>query len=358
MTDEARDLKADLAAAWDQQDNHEEVDEPTPTSVDMPEAEPANDGEEGVPHETDDERPPAAEKEGEAGEKPEKPARSKKPDDEPKADAEGHSLDTPPRGLTATQREAWKDTPKEIREAMHKRSEDYSEGIKKYAQKARNADIMEQVLTPHRQLFATNNATPPQLVGQLLQTASVLQMGTPHQKAGLVANMVKQFGIDINTLDSALVGENSAPAQESSELDRRLQERLRPLEEQLSQYRQRDMSLEQQRQAEINDEIQRFAQDPQNEFYRDVRGEMADWLDMASKNGREMSLKEAYDRACQNNPEIAKVLQSRKATEAVRRKRPAASSVHGTRGGSGSSGGEPKSVRDALINAMEGEDRI
>lgn len=346
-----RSLMEDLADAFDSQENVDEVREPTPTEVLRSE-------EDENGHETED-RPAEPEETHAADADPDRERDPRGEQREP-AEEEGEGapdrLAEPPRGLTAAQREAWKNTPKEIREAMHKRSEDYSNGIQKYASQAKKGDLMDQVFQPYRQLFAMNSVEPPQLVNQLLQTASVLQMGTPAQKAGLVANMVKQFGVDIHALDSALAGEAPKEGPESK-FEQMLQQRLAPLQQKLQQYEQRDLSQQQQEQAQINSEIQQFAADPKNEFFADVREDMADWLELASKRGQTMTLREAYDRACRNHPEIAKIIEARQASGTVERKRRASVSVSGSPGGSPGVGA-PKDLRGALEAAIDGAGRL
>jgi len=336
MTEEARSIADDLRASFDAQDNAEEVAEPTPQLVitdDEPESAPAaveedSEAEEATP---EGDEPEAAESEADAGE------------------GETTDVDEPPRGLTATQREAWKNTPKEIREAMHKRSEDYSEGIKRYAAQAKKGDTMDQVFTPYRQLFAMNNVQPPVLMDQLLQTASILQLGTPAQKANLLANMAKQFAVDIGQLDDALAGEpvSEAPADPQ----------IQALQREIMQLRQGQQQVQQQSTRAVQEEVDRFASDPKNEFYRDVREDMADWMDLAAKRGKAMTLDEAYQKACENHPDVKRVLDARRAASTVGRKREAASSVHGTPSG-GSSKPAGNDIRSQLEWAIDHVGRL
>ena len=241
------------------------------------------------------------------------------------------SLDTPPKGLSLEAREAWKDTPESVRKEIAKREADYEKGIVQYAQQAKRAEGMDRALQPYQQLFQMNGGAS-QMLPNLLQTASLLQMGTPQQKAETAANIIKQFGIDIKALDSALVGQ--APPQEvqqQSQLDQMLNQKLAPLQQQLQQYQQREHQQVQQFQAQIGQNLQEFA--AQNEFYNDVALDMADLMEMAAKRNRDMSLDEAYNIACAQHPTIGKIMADRKASQDVGKRRRAASSIHGTQGG-------------------------
>ena len=61
--------------------------------------------------------------------------------------------------------------------------------------------------------------------------------------------------------------------------------------------------------------------DSQNEFYNDVRSDMADLLDMAANRGRQMSMQDAYNTACAAHPQISKVMAGRQAQQSVQQKK-------------------------------------
>lgn len=271
------------------------------------------------------------------------------PDIEP---SDTNSLDIAPKSLSPAAREAWKNTPKEIREAFAKRDEDYNKGIEQHFTNAKRAEQMDRTLQPFAQYMQMNGG-PGESIKGLLQTGSMLQMGSPQQKAQIVAQLIGQFGVDIQSLDNLLVG--SAPTQESqqnSQMEQMLNQRLQPLQDQLGQYQQRDQQQYQQQQEQVGSEIQRFANDPKNEFYNDVSMRMADELDLAAKSGRKLGLPEAYDLAVRANPEIFKIVQAREAAKNLGNKRRAATSIHGTPQGS-SAGASSPSIRGAIETAWD-----
>ena len=98
------------------------------------------------------------------------------------------------------------------------------------------------------------------------------------------------------------------------------------------------------------------------EFINDVRMDMADLIDMRAKHGETMSLEDAYHRACAMNPQIAEILEQRKAREAltdskntIQSKRNAASSLHRPRVGVSAANGS-LSMRDTIAAAWDGQD--
>ena len=320
-------LMDDLAAAWDSA----ETEEVETDGIDSEQQELSEESAPDEPPRSEGESEPAAELE-------------LVQDDTLDTPSEQDESDKPPVGLSPAAREAWKDTPESVRSEIAKREKDYENGIMKYAENAKRAEGMDRVLQPFNQLFAMNGG-PAQTLPGLLQTASILQMGAPQQKAKMVADLIKQFGVDIGTLDSMLVGE--APQQNPEDqvskiVDQRMQQFIQQQQE----------AQNRQQMGVVNSEIEQFSTDPKNEFYRDVRGDMADLLDLAAKRGQSMSLSDAYQKACAMNPQISQILASRTSSQSAAQKRSAASSISGSPGGPGGSP-EAQDIRSALELAWD-----
>ena len=260
----------------------------------------------------------------------------------------------PPVSLSPEAREVWSDTPEAVR-AEFKRMDDRMEGMaKKYGQNAQRAEAMDRALAPFQHLFQLNGG-PGQMLPNLLQTAQGLQMGTPQQKAMIAAKIIKDFGVDVKALDSALVGEApSKQVQAQEQLDQYINQRIAPMQQQLQHYQQRDQIAAQQAQQQVAQEVASFGS--QHEFYEDVRKDMADLMDLAANRGREMTMEQAYSIACSQHPTISKILQQRQSTQAVQSKKNAASSIHGTAGGS--MGSQPNSIAAALNEAWDSAGRM
>ena len=338
-TKQARSLSDDLTSAWDAvEDDENELNESGP------ELEAAT--------ELDEEERQVETPDDDAVE--EEPAIAAESDEKPVLDAAPDEDEAAPRGFTAAAREEWKNTPPAIRKEIAKREADFNKGIEKYRTQARKGDVIDQTITPYRQMFAQMGVQPPVLIGQLLQTAAILQGGNTAAKADLVANLTKQFGVDIGELDRALAGEGPSPqTQQRSQF----QEELAPLQQELQQLRQFYNQNQQQAQQGIQQELTAFANNPANEFYRDVRMDMADIMESMAKRGQNIDLAQAYDRACYMNPEIRQVLEQRKVTQSLGSKRRASSSVRGTQGGSGGGVGGG-SLRDTISAAFDQGNRV
>ena len=190
----------------------------------------------------------------------------------------------------------------------------------------------------------------------LMETAAMLQMGTPQQKAQKLADMVQHYGIDIQALDNALSGQPIADPQQT-QLEKLLEQKLAPMQQFMSTVQQTQQQSQQQVQQNAQTEVSTFEQNA--EFIGDVRNDMADLLDMAAQRGQEMTLQQAYDKACAINPEISAIMAQRANDEKIkgnsqqaRNKRYAASSIRGNQVGMPSNP-EPDSIMGAINQAWD-----
>ena len=355
--DEATTTLDDLAAAWDAAEEPTDVEPPTETSDQF----------EGV----EDDQPESSigEPEVSAGsggnETPEEDAGDPVgPNGSGAQDSAGQIAAKDdggcPVSLPAAAREEWKNTPQAMKDAISKRERDYAVGIQKHAEGAKRAVHMDRALSPFRQYFAMNGNNPPKTMHDLLATAASLQTGAPLQKAQQVANLIHQFGVDVQALDQILVGDTpqqSPQNQNNQAIHQAVQQAVAPYQQHMQQVQAHQQQVHQKEQSQIAGELETFARDPKNEFFRDVRMDMADILDMASNRGLDMSLQEAYRRACALNPEISKVMGGRVQQQSVQRKRRASSSVAGSPGGPGSSQ-QPADMRGAIEQAWETANRM
>jgi len=317
--EQTNDLAADLSAAWDAAEA--EADDVTDSEV--PESE---EHEPQLAAGEDGEHEPEVQPEGE----PSGLRRAAGEEESPAQAGDQPSLDAPPKAFSPEAREAWKDTPEAVRKELAKREADYAYGIEKHRANTERVRQMDKTLSPYQQFFAMNGGAPNVLPG-LLQAGASLQMGSQVQKVQTVAKLIKQFDVDISKLDDALVG-NQVKPDPNEQLQSLVQQQIAPLQQKLMTYEQREQMEQQQRQQKVAQDVQSFGQT--HEFFNDVRPAMADLMDMAANRGREMTLEEAYEIACQSSPEIRKVIESRKAQEQVASKRRAASSVRGSPGAS------------------------
>lgn len=248
---------------------------------------------------------------------------------QPPAPAEG-PVEKAPAGWRPEARELWKDLPPAAKQEILKRERDFAVGIQRFSESAQWANQFNNALQPFRPMFAANGQDDVTGVRNVLQVAATLQMGSTAQKVKVVADLIGQYGVDLVALDSYLAdGEISQGRGPDPQLEQILQQRLAPIEQMYQQVQAAQRNQQMQSVQRANQTVAQFAQDPKNEFYNDVKMDMADLLDMAAARGVELSLDEAYRRACLMNPSISAIIQSRQTAESLPNKRKAASSVTG-----------------------------
>jgi hypothetical protein len=262
-------------------------------------------------------------------------------------------VDEAPKGLSIGMRENWKNLDSQTKDEFRRYEERIGGMAQKYAHDARRAQAMDKVMQPYSQLMQMNGG-PQNILPGLLQTGAALQTGNEVERARTVASLISQFQVNPAQVAGFLKGENPEPSQ-NEQIQQMINKQMAPVHQQLQHYQQRDEQMRQQGQEQIKGKIREFAQ--ANEFYGDLSETMADIMDIAARNGREMGLQEAYDAAAWQHPEIRKVMLARQSQGQVQQRKRAASSIHGTPGGEGSSAA-PADLRSTLEQAFQTANRM
>lgn len=259
------------------------------------------------------------------------------------------------------ERENWSKVPRDIQARIVQREKDMAEAMANTKDARQTHDAFKQLSQSYAPIMAAEGVSDPmEAVKGLFDTVATLRMGTPQQKAQMVAQLIGNYGVDIQTLDSALAGEAPAAADpQQTQLQQMLDERLAPMNQLMEAINQAQTQQQTQTQENAQASVREFAKTA--EFLNDVRQDMADLIDMAASRGQDMSLEDAYKKACMMNPEISAVLAQREQEANIRanaqtmaNKNAAASSVVGRQGNPAA--GKPQgdgSIRSSLLNAMD-----
>ena len=254
----------------------------------------------------------------------------------------------PPLGWAADAREEWGNIPAAAREQIDRREKEMAQAMAHTSEAKRLHAEMSNLSQTYGSVMAAEGAsTPLEAINGLMQTVSQLRLGSPAQKAAKMAGLIQHYGIDISALDSALVGEEATPSP-TSEFEHVLDQRLAPVNQMMSELASMQQNKGQETQAQAQTELNEFAASKDAEFLNDVRNDMADLLDLAQARGQDMSLKQAYDKACAIHPTVSQVLEARKQAE-VAKKRAASSSIVGS--GQNVSAPKEESISDTLRRA-------
>jgi hypothetical protein len=230
------------------------------------------------------------------------------------------NIDQAPASWKGDAKQLWKELPIAARQEVMRRERDTLKVLQDTALDRRKVQEITQVIQPHMERIAANyEGNPLVAINNLLQADRVLSSGTPLNKAQMVANIIQNFGIDLVTLDNLLSGQPlPAEVQQRSEVERLVEERLRPVMDFVGQQQARQQQVVQQTQAQIAETVEIMAADTTKyPYFEDVRMDMADIIEMHTKRGVDLSLEEAYNRAVRMNGHTAAAVETRQSTQAA-----------------------------------------
>lgn len=261
-------------------------------------------------------------------------------------------------------REHWGSLPPAVQQEIARREQAFTQAFREVAPMRELASAFQQAVQPHMMAIQAEGVDPITAVTNLMQIGSRLRFGTPSEKANTVAQIVKAYGVDIQALDGALVGAAPEPSQQGvnpNMVQQLVQQQLQPL---FQAAQQRQQQAEQQSAQQAHSELQTFASDPKHEFYGDLRLMMADMVEVSARQGVNLSLEDAYQRAAMLHPDVSRVMLARQQglnaqalTKAARTAKSAAVSVSGKAPVGNPGGREPSSVRESIEAAIAAHDR-
>lgn len=234
-----------------------------------------------------------------------------------------------PASWTPQARERWNALAPEVRAEVHRREGELQTVLQRSASARQFTEAFENVVRPFEVFIRQENSNPLQAVQNLMQTAATMRVGTAAQKAETVVGIIRNFGVDIEMLDSLLAGHlpQQGTQQAQQFRDPRFDQFLAAQQQMLQATEQRQMQT-------IQQEVQTFA--GSHEFYNDVQPIMADLMSIRAKQGQALDLEGAYKLACSMHEGVASTIAQRAASsqnagqsQAVLRAKRAAASVKG-----------------------------
>ena len=345
-------LKDDIAAAFDKVETAPEP-APEPVKEAAPEEKPA--AEETAQEKADrlrDEKGRFAPKAKESEEKP--AAEAKPPEEKPAAEAkppeEKPAAETlkPPQSWKPTTREEWAKVPPAVQEEVIRREREVARVLKESSEARQSFQRIKETAAPFEAMIRAEGGDPMRGYEAYLREAALMRTATPTVKAQAIAGLIKNYlpgkeGVEL--LDQALTDlisgnpRTQSPQQPVVYRDPRVDQMLEA------------------RQAEVQRAAQAAIEEVRSlEFYEDVKLDMADLLEVASRRGLPLTAKDAYNRAVALHPEVSKVVEQRSkaaATQggATQRARNAASSVR-AEPAVGVKPSQSGSLRDDIAAAM------
>lgn len=192
----------------------------------------------------------------------------------------------------------WAKLDPEIQKAWNERDQSYQHGIERYRERAEVADRFDSVFAPYRETLANLKATPQDAISALLSTDHILRHGQPQEKAAMVSQIARQFGVSLE--DIANVGPLQAQLLAQAQ-------KLQSFESQQTQV------LQQQAQRELDSltsEVMKFSEG--NEHFGAVSNEVYALLPGITQQfpneSAQQKLQRAYDIAIYANPTVRSAL--------------------------------------------------
>jgi hypothetical protein len=236
----------------------------------------------------------------------------------------------PPRSWSAEAKAAFAALPEPVKHDVLRREKEISQGLEQAAPARKHYESFQEVVKPFQPLFDAYGVTDPlPAIRQLLTTRAALEIGTPEQKAQLLANLVHEFGIDVQQLDAHLVKRGPVkqftPARATPRPDYKQDPALAPLYALAEQFKQAQVQ-------KAEGEVAKIETMP---HFEELREDIADVVEAFAANGKTISLESAYKRALAMNPSlepapsaVPQITKSQAA--AILASRNAASSISGT----------------------------
>ena len=238
-------------------------------------------------------------------------------------------------------REHWGTLPEPVRAEIQRRETEVARTLQETAEARKTAEAVMKTIEPYQAFIKAENSNPLQAIDNLMSTAARLRTGTAPELAQLVAGIVNQFGTGrfgngfIEMLDSALAGQTPKQDPQQLAMEQVLNQRLAPVQQMLTQFQQAQIQQQQQATQAAQTEVQSFIE--RAEFGNDVREDMADIIEAAQRRGQNISLQDAYKKACLMNDSVRAVISQRakargaqQTTQAAQKARSAAVQVSGS----------------------------
>jgi len=261
------------------------------------------------------------------------------------ADRAAHRVDRAPASWKKEAKGDWAALPLHVRQEVYKREMEVERVLKETAPIRQQIQEIQNVVSPYMARIQSAGVTPVQAMNELFKADFVLATGTQQSKAQMMAKLIKDYGVSIEDLDAAIVAGMQGQQPQPQGFDPNYVNQLvqQQLQQALAPIYQERQQREQQVVQQATQTVEQMSLDPRYPYFDEVREEMADLIEVASRRGVALSLEDAYNRAVVINPG-ASGQQSRQATmtqanaqhQQAQRAKIAASSVNGAPASGGS----------------------
>lgn len=213
---------------------------------------------------------------------------------------------------------AWTKLPQEVREQVAKREIEVQRALTYSAGARKFAEDFQKTVQPFAHLIQARGSTPLRAVHNLMNTAAGLTVGTPQQKADIVAEIIVNYGLDTELLDSTLAKALENKGKNVQEqIPPHLMQALRPVFDAANKLKEREEQAQTEAQANAAEAVETMASDPKYPFFNELREEIAEILEVAMNRGRKITMVKAYEMAVNQSDKHRDAMAQRRAASSV-----------------------------------------
>lgn len=216
------------------------------------------------------------------------------------------STDRPPQSWKPTEKAKWATIDPTVKQEILRREREVMTTLNDTAQARQVANQLQQVLTPFMPRFQQLKAHPLVAIQELLKADQLLSTSPAPQRAAFMAKLIKDYGVDLAELDTALSSQVQ-PDPAEAKFEQLFQTRVAPI---LTRFQQQEMERAKQVDQEVGNTLAEFEDTNKYPYYQQVRGDMADIIELSAKKGVYVTLQQAYNKAVQLDPVISKELEA------------------------------------------------
>lgn len=223
------------------------------------------------------------------------------------------ALETPPVAWKGPLKDEWKSLSEPVRREIQRREREIAQTLSRTDEERRYANAIYSAIKPYEHHILAENSNHVQAVQHLFQMSHIMRSGSVAQKADLIAELFFRHDVPIIAVDDALKrrlgGGQPAPA---DPVRQALQQELQPIREFMNSVAQtRARSTEKVATSAQQEWTDLQADSEIGDLLEDVREDIADILDIASKRGRVVPLRDAAVRAIMAHDELGPIYQQR-----------------------------------------------
>ena len=246
----------------------------------------------------------------------------------------------PPRSWTAAAKAKFATLDPDVQQEVLRREKEIDAGKQQWDTKAAEYNQLDAALSRVRDRYRLAGLTDAQYVGALVQADEMLR---GPQAVQALAMLAQQYGINLGQLGPQQFG---GPQPYADPQITALQQTIQSLQ---SRVEEQDKAREMEAQAALQKQIEDFASDPRHPYFDNVRVAMGALM----RTYPNLSMEEAYERACYADPEIRGLLSAvSSAKPAVPQTKPGGLSV------TGASKGTKPALSNGALNGNSIEDDV